>query len=130
MPAEGRPSTHLLKPAHRFLAGSIPNELLCQRFAAAADVSAATTEMMAFAGEPALVSTRFDREFDASGVSRRLHQEDACQALMVLTVDLAGSINRVRARRPSAVSPRCSTAGEMVPNAQPAGAGGRQHGGG
>jgi len=61
--------------------------LLCQRFAAAADVSAATTEMMAFAGEPALVSTRFDREFDASGVSRRLHQEDACQALMVLTVD-------------------------------------------
>ena len=87
LPAEGRASTHLLKPAHRFLAGSIPNELLCQRFAAAADVSAATTEMMAFAGEPALVSTRFDREFDASGVSRRLHQEDACQALMVLTVD-------------------------------------------
>lgn len=86
LPTEGRPSTHLLKPAHRRLAGSIPNELLCQRLAAAAGVPAATTEVLEFAGEPTLVSTRFDRRFDPSGAPRRLHQEDACQALSVLTV--------------------------------------------
>lgn len=85
-PMEGHPSTHLLKPAHRFLAGSIPNEMLCQRFAAAAGVSAAATEVIDLDGELALVSTRFDRQADRNGVARRLHQEDACQALSVLTV--------------------------------------------
>jgi len=85
LPQDGAPSTHILKPQMRGLRGSVDNEVFCQTLAAHAGIDTAETALAAFGGERVLVSTRFDRAIDGVAV-RRLHQEDACQALSVLTV--------------------------------------------
>lgn len=85
LPRDGAPSTHILKPEIRRLLGSVDNEAFCQTLAAHAGLDTAETAVVEFDGERVLVSTRFDRTHHADTV-RRLHQEDACQALSVLTV--------------------------------------------
>ncbi len=85
LPQDGAPSTHILKPEIRRLPGSVDNEAFCLTLAAHAGLDAAETSVMEIGGERVLVSTRFDRSFEGNRV-RRLHQEDACQALSVLTV--------------------------------------------
>ena len=85
LPQDGAPSTHILKPEIRRLPGSVDNEVFCQTVAAHAGLDTAETTLMEIDDERVLVSTRFDRSFDGHAV-HRLHQEDACQALSVLTV--------------------------------------------
>lgn len=85
VPQDGAPSTHILKPEIRRLPGSVDNEVFCQTVAAHAGLDTAETAVLEIGDERVLVSTRFDRAFDADAV-HRLHQEDACQALSVLTV--------------------------------------------
>lgn len=85
LPQDGAPSTHILKPEIRRLPGSVDNEMFCQMLAAHAGIDTAETALEEFSGERALVSTRFDRSVEGTSV-RRLHQEDCCQALSVLTV--------------------------------------------
>lgn len=88
LPIEGSPSTHILKPNIRELPGSVDNEVFCQTIAALAGVDAAVTEKVRFGDQVVLVSTRFDRHTHADGSVTRLHQEDACQALSVLTIPI------------------------------------------
>ena len=80
IPVDGAPSSHILKPDSRRLHGSVQNEALCLNLArrVGLDASAATTGR-AGAREYLLVE-RFDRA-GRSGLVRRLHQEDFCQAL-------------------------------------------------
>ena len=85
LPVNGAPSTHILKPAHRELPESVANEAFCLALAARAGVKAARTSVSVFGGIETLVSERFDRVRIAGNVER-LHQEDACQALSVLTL--------------------------------------------
>lgn len=85
LPQDGAPSTHILKPEIRRLPGSVDNEVFCQTVAAHAGLDTAETALLEIDDQRVLVSTRFDRSFDADAV-HRLHQEDASQALSVLTV--------------------------------------------
>lgn len=81
LPADGTPSTHILKPAIANLPGSVESEALCPRVAHELGLAAAETEVVIFGGRPVLVSTRFDREAHPDGTVGRVHQEDGCQAL-------------------------------------------------
>jgi serine/threonine-protein kinase HipA len=81
-PLEGMPSSHILKP--ELPASEYPglacNEFFCMLLAASCGLAVARVELIAAAGRPCLVVTRFDRSADGSPPSR-LHQEDLCQAL-------------------------------------------------
>jgi serine/threonine-protein kinase HipA len=86
LPSEGVISTHILKPAHRDLPDSVANEAFCMNLAGRAGLAAARTTIESFGGIEVVVSERYDRRVEADGMTVRLHQEDACQALSVLTV--------------------------------------------
>ncbi len=88
LPLDGVPSTHILKPAIRDMPESVDNEHFCQIVAARAGVHTADTTKASFDDLPVLVSTRFDRRTEPDGTVTRLHQEDACQALSVLTIPI------------------------------------------
>lgn len=76
-----RPTTHIFKPAIPRMPDQDLNEHLTMRLAAAVGLPVAPTELVEFAGSRALVVTRFDRYQDRDGNWRRVHQEDAVQAL-------------------------------------------------
>ncbi len=77
------PTTHIVKPGVRGLAHQALVEHISMRAAAHLGLAVAHTEMVSFLTEDAVVVTRFDRATDPDGTVRRLHQEDACQALGV-----------------------------------------------
>ncbi len=77
------PTTHIIKPAIGGLADFDINEHLCLAAARRAGLIAATTSIMTFGDERALVIERYDRIVDDSGAIVRVHQEDLCQAVSV-----------------------------------------------
>ena len=78
------PTTHILKPpAQRDFEGFDVNEHFCLRLAQQLGLAVAESRLQMFAGEQALVVTRFDRQRTDEGRVVRLHQEDTCQALGV-----------------------------------------------
>ncbi|MBY0331762.1 MAG: HipA domain-containing protein [Acetobacteraceae bacterium] len=79
----GVPTTHLLKveaAGDATLRGIVRNEALCLCLAAALGLPAARARSDAIGGVPVLLVERFDRAVEGRTV-RRLHQEDAAQAL-------------------------------------------------
>lgn len=78
-PTGRQPSTHIVKPAMADLTDQDLNEHLSMRTAAALGFAVPDTQVLAFAGERALVIERFDRLQTDSGWVR-MHQEDLCQA--------------------------------------------------
>lgn len=89
LPLGGAPSTHILKPAVERFAGVVYNEAFCMRLAAAAGLPAAQTEIRSVEGIEYLLVERYDRRHgqDADGAPQleRLHQEDFCQALGIVS---------------------------------------------
>ena len=75
------PTTHIFKPAIPGMADQDLNEHLTMRLAASVGLPVAATDLMEFDGARAVVVTRFDRYQDPAGTWRRVHQEDAVQAL-------------------------------------------------
>lgn len=77
------PSTHIIKPG----IGEYRNQALVEHLSMSAarniGLRAARTEFRDFAGQSALVVTRFDRRRARDGSIVRVHQEDMCQALAV-----------------------------------------------
>ncbi len=81
VPADGMPSTHILKPDNEArLFGSVQNEALCMVLARRAGLSVAAVTTGRAGARRYLLVTRYDREWHA-GTWVRLHQEDFCQAL-------------------------------------------------
>ncbi|HWL44719.1 MAG TPA: HipA domain-containing protein [Ilumatobacter sp.] len=81
---DGAPSTHILKPPISALgASTVDNEAYCQWLARDAGLPAANTTIATFDGITVLVSERYDRARHDDGSTRRIHQEDACQALSI-----------------------------------------------
>lgn len=78
------PTTHLIKIAPiadpRF-AGIVANETICMRVAEDAGLPVAQVGRMSIGALDALLVTRYDRIVGGDGTVRRLHQEDAAQAL-------------------------------------------------
>lgn len=82
IPVDGTPSTHILKPDTKRLAGSVENEAFCLALARACGLEAAEAAeaTVGVAGKRRyLLVTRYDRLMDPQGQIRRLHQEDLCQ---------------------------------------------------
>ena len=87
LPLNGSPSTHILKPAIAGIDGSVFNEAFCMTLAAALKLDVARTGIQAIAdgGQQRhyLLVERYDRQL-ATPV-QRLHQEDFCQALGIVS---------------------------------------------
>lgn len=77
------PTTHIIKPGVTSLNCQAYNEVLCLEAARILGLPTADTDYVDFAGTPAVVSRRWDRDVSADGSVTRVHQEDLCQALAV-----------------------------------------------
>lgn len=81
-------TTHILKPQIGWrdtfdLTHSVENEHMCLEILDALGLPAAKTEIVDFAGTPALVVERFDRRWTKDVRLLRVPQEDCCQALSI-----------------------------------------------
>jgi len=89
VPLGGAPSTHILKPAVERFEGVVFNEALCMKLAAASGLPAAGVETRTVDGIDFLVVERYDRHHsqaaDGAPTLERLHQEDFCQALGIVS---------------------------------------------
>lgn len=81
-PRNGHPSTHIMKLADGRHDGLLAAEHACMKLARALGLTTVTTNLALFDGIEALIVERYDRETDPNtDTIRRIHQEDACQAL-------------------------------------------------
>jgi len=80
IPINGAASTHILKPDNPRLPGSVQNEALCMVLARRCGLEAAPVTTGLAGDRQYLLVTRYDRVIEAQR-TRRLHQEDFCQAL-------------------------------------------------
>lgn len=80
---DGRPTTHILKPAIQALEGTVENEYFCMRLAARLKLPVPHVEIRLSGATAFLLVERYDRTKLADGTIERLHQEDFCQALSV-----------------------------------------------
>ena len=80
IPADGTPSSHILKPDTPRLRGGVQNEAFCQVLARRVGLHAATVTTGRAGVREYLLVERYDRAWDGK-LLRRLHQEDFCQAL-------------------------------------------------
>jgi len=88
IPLGGAPSTHILKPAHERFGGLVFNEVLCLRLANAAGIPAAKAEARSIEGIDYALIERYDRKVKQTPAGPeygRLHQEDFCQALGIVS---------------------------------------------
>lgn len=89
LPLDGAPSTHILKPGGDRFEGVVANEALCMRLAAAIGMPTAKVEARTVEGMDYLLVERYDRVYrTAPGkepVLERLHQEDFCQAVGIVS---------------------------------------------
>jgi serine/threonine-protein kinase HipA len=89
LPLGGAPSTHILKPNVERFEGVVFNEAFCMRLAAAAGLPVAAIETREVGGISFLLVERYDRHHrpvpDGAPVVERLHQEDFCQALDIVS---------------------------------------------
>lgn len=79
----GGPTTHILKPAIKGLAGTSQNEAFCMTLAARVGLNVPAVQCHTAINTDYLLVQRFDRTQSDTGVIVRLHQEDFCQALSV-----------------------------------------------
>lgn len=84
IPLGGAPSTHILKPAIEHFEGIVFNEALCMKLARSIGLKTAGVEVRQTEGIDYLLIERFDRKTQGS-VTTRLHQEDFCQALGIVS---------------------------------------------
>lgn len=89
LPLGNAPSTHILKPAVERFEGVVHNEAFCMKLAAAAGLPTAPVEIRNVEGLKYLLVDRYDRHRrvgpDGTQIVERLHQEDFCQALGVVS---------------------------------------------
>jgi serine/threonine-protein kinase HipA len=83
VPSGRIPTTHILKPPTGDFDGHAENEHICLAVARALGLPAASSQVMTFEKETAIVVERYDRQRSGNDILR-VHQEDACQALAVM----------------------------------------------
>ena len=84
IPLNGAPSTHILKPAIEHFEDTVLNEAVCMKLAKAIGLSVADVEILDIEDMKVLAVKRYDR-VNVEGVIQRLHQEDFCQALGIVS---------------------------------------------
>ncbi|MCG5480692.1 type II toxin-antitoxin system HipA family toxin [Sinorhizobium alkalisoli] len=83
LPLPGQATTHILKPPIARFPGTTENEAFAMKLGATIGLDVAPVEPRSAEGRSFLLVERYDRVRDTSGVVRRIHQEDFCQALGV-----------------------------------------------
>ena len=81
LPRPGEPTTHILKPPILRFEGTTENEAFAMRLARTVGLAVADVEIGSVRNRSFLVIKRYDRQTDSDGHTRRLHQEDFCQAM-------------------------------------------------
>ena len=85
LPLNGAPSTHILKPTREGSLSSLAqNEYICLRLANELAITVPGVDLISIAGKDVLVVNRYDRIIQGNNVCR-LHQEDFCQALGLMS---------------------------------------------
>ena len=85
LPQKGAPSTHIIKPTGQGeLSDLSANEYICMKLAERSGLRVPRTELMQIEGSEFLLIERYDRICQKNRISR-IHQEDICQALGVLS---------------------------------------------
>jgi serine/threonine-protein kinase HipA len=83
---EGRiPSTHILKAPIEGLPDTVANEALCLEIGRRLGISTVEAHPRRAGERECLLVTRYDRRILAGGGAERLHQEDFCQALGIVS---------------------------------------------
>ena len=85
LPLNGTPSSHLLKPAIQEVEASVTNEGFCMALAEAMQLKSAKALIRKVGDREFLLIERYDRILDSNGNRERLHQEDFCQALGIVS---------------------------------------------
>ena len=88
LPQFGTPSSHILKPDIAAVTDSVSNEAFCLALAKQLKLPCANAQIHQVAGRRFLLVERYDRQMTATGTlspRERLHQEDFCQALGVVS---------------------------------------------
>jgi serine/threonine-protein kinase HipA len=89
LPLGEAPSTHILKPGGDRFEGVVSNEALCMKLAAAIGIPSAKVEARTVEGMNYLLVERYDRIYrtdsEQGPILERLHQEDFCQALGIVS---------------------------------------------
>ena len=85
LPLNGSPSTHILKPPIREVEDSVTNEAFCRHLAKAMKLPVAQASIYRAGHQHALLVKRYDRIEGSQGEVQRIHQEDFCQALGVIS---------------------------------------------
>jgi serine/threonine-protein kinase HipA len=83
VPSGRIPTTHILKPPTGHFDGHAENEHICLMVARALGLPAASSQVMKFEKEIAIIVERYDRQRSGNDILR-VHQEDVCQALAVM----------------------------------------------
>jgi serine/threonine-protein kinase HipA len=84
LPQNGCPTTHILKPVIQVFDGMVHNEYLCLKLAARIGLAVPHVEIRWAQDVPYLLIERYDRIVRDHQV-HRLHQEDFCQALGIVS---------------------------------------------
>lgn len=85
LPRKGAPSTHIIKPTGNGELSSLSaNEYICMKLAENSNLPVPHAEFRQIDGTEFLLVERYDRFFQDGKVSR-IHQEDTCQALGILS---------------------------------------------
>lgn len=84
IPMHGAPSTHILKPAIERFEDTVLNEAVCMKLAKAIGLPVADVEILDIEDMQVLSVERFDRLIGGNEI-QRLHQEDFCQALGIVS---------------------------------------------
>ena len=85
LPLNGTPSSHILKPAIQAVKASVTNEGFCMALAEAMQLAPAHALIHKVEDREFLLIDRYDRILGSDGTRERLHQEDFCQALGVVS---------------------------------------------
>lgn len=87
LPDDNCPTSHILKPASKSLKGIVENEYLCMRIAGQIGIDVPKVEIRYANKTPYFLIERYDRNISQDGKIKRIHQEDFCQALGVLSIN-------------------------------------------
>lgn len=85
LPLFGSPSTHILKPPIASAEGSVFNEGFCMALAVALKLDVAKTRIHSIEDRHYLLVERYDRQ--RTPKIQRVHQEDFCQALGIVSTE-------------------------------------------
>ncbi len=85
VPGPSVPTTHILKPPINGIQHSVHNEYFCMTLAKRVGLQTANVAIKRIGVLEVLLVERFDRRITDAGVISRIHQEDFCQALGVVS---------------------------------------------